>query len=543
MSDPSVRGLDDVEVVVPTVGRPTLRALLASLAASNGPRPRAITVVDDRRTIEGPLADAHGLGWVADRVRFVRGTAAGPASARNVGWRLARASWISFLDDDVTVAPEWLDALARDLRDADPGTAGVQGRIVVPVPRGRKPTDWERNVAGLERAAWATADMAYRREVLQQLGGFDERFRHAYREDADLALRVLDCGHELTLGRRVVIHPVRPAGRAVSVRLQRGNADDVLMRALHGPDWRKRADAPPGRFRRHAAIVVGAAAAVTGSLARSRALALGGAALWSAGTAELAASRVRPGPRNPAEVATMVATSALLPFAAVAHRARGAVTLRRRLHDTLRAPQPRMAGPITSAVLFDRDGTLVVDVPYNGDPERVVLAPGAADALARLRNAGISLAVVSNQSGVARGLITMRQVEAVNARLDRVAGPFASFCYCPHDDSDGCTCRKPAPGLVREAARRLGVPPSRCVVIGDTGADVDAGRAAGARTILVPNERTRIEEIDDAPEVASDLAHAVDLALSPRAVGGVGRWRPAGRRGARASASAGGSAP
>jgi D-glycero-D-manno-heptose 1,7-bisphosphate phosphatase len=84
---------------------------------------------------------------------------------------------------------------------------------------------------------------------------------------------------------------------------------------------------------------------------------------------------------------------------------------------------------------------------------------------------------------------------------------------CPHDPDAGCGCRKPRPGLVLEAASRLGVAPDRCAVVGDIASDVRAAAAAGARGVLVPNERTRPEEIVTAPEVASDLGEAVDLLM------------------------------
>ena len=166
-----------------------------------------------------------------------------------------------------------------------------------------------------------------------------------------------------------------------------------------------------------------------------------------------------------------------------------------------------------AAVLFDRDGTLVVDVPYNGNPERVELMPGAAEAVGRVRAAGIATAVVSNQSGIARGLIDRAQVDAVNARLDALLGPVGPKVICPHGPDDGCACRKPKPGLILEAARRLGVQPSTCAVIGDIGADVEAARNAGARPILVPTPVTRREEIDSAPEVAANISDAVERLL------------------------------
>ncbi|WP_260867914.1 HAD-IIIA family hydrolase [Streptomyces sp. SAJ15] len=167
-------------------------------------------------------------------------------------------------------------------------------------------------------------------------------------------------------------------------------------------------------------------------------------------------------------------------------------------------------------MLFDRDGTLVVDVPYNGDPARVRPMPTAADAVRAVRAHGVAVGVVSNQSGVARGLLTRRQVEAVQHRVDELLGDFDVWAVCPHGPQDGCRCRKPAPGLVLAACRRLAVDPARTAVIGDIGADLAAARAAGARGILVPTPATRPAETAAAEESARDLLAAVRLALGGR---------------------------
>ncbi len=151
------------------------------------------------------------------------------------------------------------------------------------------------------------------------------------------------------------------------------------------------------------------------------------------------------------------------------------------------------------AVLFDRDETIVVDVPFNGDPARVEPAPNARVLLDRLRAAGLPLAVVSNQSGIGRGLITADQVEAVNRRIDEQLGPFAGFFVCPHKVEDGCDCRKPKPKLILDAARTLGVDPACCVVVGDRESDVEAARNAGAIPLRIAGPR--------------DLERAVDLIL------------------------------
>lgn len=169
--------------------------------------------------------------------------------------------------------------------------------------------------------------------------------------------------------------------------------------------------------------------------------------------------------------------------------------------------------PRLRAVLFDRDGTLVVDVPYNGDPGLVRAMPGAKAVLDALRARGLAVGVLSNQSGVARGILTETEVASVNARVEEILGPFDVWEVCPHGAADGCRCRKPAPGMVHSACRRLGIQPREAALIGDIGSDVQAAEAAGARGILVPTPATLSEEITDARLVARDLAGAVDLLL------------------------------
>jgi histidinol-phosphate phosphatase family protein len=150
---------------------------------------------------------------------------------------------------------------------------------------------------------------------------------------------------------------------------------------------------------------------------------------------------------------------------------------------------------IPCAVIFDRDGTIVHDVPYNGDPAAVQPIPGIAQALGRLRSAGIPVALVSNQSGIARGLITVEQVEAVNRRVEELLGPFAASLYCPHGPDDACECRKPKPKLILDAARMMGVDPACCIVIGDKRSDVEAAHNAGAQAVLVDRSHTAVNAI------------------------------------------------
>ncbi|MDP9401885.1 MAG: HAD-IIIA family hydrolase [Actinomycetota bacterium] len=492
------------DIVVPTVGRPSLRTLLDAVVAGPGPGPERLIVVDDRRDRRPPLLDAG----VPAGVTVLAGTGSGPAAARNIGWRAGSAEWVAFLDDDVVPEPGWRQRLGADLAELGDDVGASVGRLTVPLPADRRPTDRERNVAGLESARWATADMAYRRAALAAVSGFDERFSRAFREDADLGARVVAAGWRIVEGRRTSTHPVGPADRWTSVRLQAGNADDVLLRALHGRRWRSVTGVPAGRRGRHLATTLAGAAGLAGLLTGRRPLGAAGLGAWAAGTAELAWARIAPGPRTADEVATMVLTSVAIPPAAVWHWARGWATLPRRLQA-----RPAPGPPVPAAVLLDRDGTLVVDVPYNGDPALVVPMPGAKEALDRLRAAGVPTAVISNQSGIARGVLTRQQVDAVNRRIEEMLGPLGPWAVCPHGPDDGCACRKPRAGLVLEAAEALSVDPARVAVIGDIGADVEAARAAGARGVLVPTSVTRPEEVAGAPEVASDLASAVDLLI------------------------------
>jgi Glycosyl transferase family 2 len=303
-----------VSVVIPTLGRPSLFELLARVPAAPD---REVLVVDDRPAPAGPLPVPPG-------VRVIAGRSRGPAAARNTGWRAARHEWIAFLDDDVLPDQDWPQRLEADLSTADRQVGGVQGVVRVPGPAGRAPTDWERVTAGLADGAWITADMAYRRAALTRAGGFDERLPRAFREDAELAFRVRREGWTLRRGSRTTVHPVRAESPWVSLRTQRGNADDALLRRLYGPRWRALLEIPPGRRGRHFAVTAAGVAAVGfAALTRSKAGALAAAGIWALGTAEFAAARIRPGPRDRREVATMLATSVAIPPVAVAHWLRG----------------------------------------------------------------------------------------------------------------------------------------------------------------------------------------------------------------------------
>jgi D-glycero-D-manno-heptose 1,7-bisphosphate phosphatase len=135
-------------------------------------------------------------------------------------------------------------------------------------------------------------------------------------------------------------------------------------------------------------------------------------------------------------------------------------------------------------LLLDRDGTLIHDVGYPKDPGDVRFLPSAIPAVRQLVEWEFRAAIVSNQSGVGRGWITPEQAKAVHVEFVRQLGlPVVCF-YCFHDPTAGCDCRKPAVGLLKQAAQSLGLPSQPSVMIGDKPSDVEAGRAFGATTIL-----------------------------------------------------------
>ena len=141
-------------------------------------------------------------------------------------------------------------------------------------------------------------------------------------------------------------------------------------------------------------------------------------------------------------------------------------------------------------VLFDRDGTIVIDVPYNGDPALVQPVTDAKASLDRLRAAGLRVGVLTNQSGIGRGMITEEEMRAVNARIDALLGPFDGWFICPHAPEEDCDCRKPKPKLVFDAASQWGIDAREIVVVGDKQSDADVASNAGAAGILIESGST-----------------------------------------------------
>jgi histidinol-phosphate phosphatase family protein len=184
-----------------------------------------------------------------------------------------------------------------------------------------------------------------------------------------------------------------------------------------------------------------------------------------------------------------------------------------------------MSGGQQPALFVDRDGTIMVDTGYVRDAADVKLLPNAAAALLEAKELGFELILVSNQSGVARGIISAEQLEAVQSRFEQLLAAegvtLDDVRFCLHGPDAGCDCRKPAPGLLRAAAAARGIDLGRSVMVGDREADVLAGREAGCTTVLLGG--TSMNAHYSAPSLADVPAILRQLRLRPHSVvpGGV----------------------
>jgi GT2 family glycosyltransferase len=281
----------DVSVVVPTCGRPELLSrCLAALERQALPRERFEVIV------------------VEDKARE------GPATARNRGWGMARAKIVAFTDDDTEPDAGWL---RHGLAAFETGVDAVAGRIVMPIPA--RPTDYERDAQGLERAEFVTANCFVRRSMLERVGGFDERFRLAWREDSDLHFKLLRAGARIVREpRAVVLHPVRPARWGASIPQQKKVMFDALLFKKHRDLYRSRIRATP---RWDYYLTVGTL--LLGVFVEPVFL-----AAWAAMTAFLFLERIKGTSKRPAHVAEMLLTSAVIPPLSVFWRLAGALRFR-----------------------------------------------------------------------------------------------------------------------------------------------------------------------------------------------------------------------
>jgi GT2 family glycosyltransferase len=327
----STQGLEStqhcgVSVVVPTYRRPELlnRCVAALFSQTMDSVRYELVIVDD-----GPTEETRQivLAWSrkpGPRVRYLPNEGRhGPAAARNRGWQAARGEIIGFTDDDCIPTPDWLTIGVAPFADAT--VHGISGRIIVPIPS--VPTDYEQTVAGLEQGPFATANCFYRHTALSAVGGFDERFTAAWREDSDLEFALRARGYRLI--RRpsaIVVHPVRPAAWGISLRLQRNNVFNALLYKKHPALYRRFIQqSPPWRYYLMLGALIGSGMAWALGAAGAGVVAL---SLWLALTVEFCLRRLAKTSRRLGHVVEMMVTSVLIPPLAIFWRVRGAFKYR-----------------------------------------------------------------------------------------------------------------------------------------------------------------------------------------------------------------------
>ncbi len=318
-----------VSVVIPTCRRPDLlqRCLQALLQQDFDPARYEIVVADDaaspetRRLVEAIVPPGGPY------IRYVAVTGRhGPAAARNQGWQDARGRIVAFTDDDCVPEPDWL---REGVAAFGPQVLGACGAITMPIPE--RPTDYEKDAAGLARAEFATANCFYRRDTLRAAGGFDERFTAAWREDSDLHFTVLERGARegkqlVRVPAAVVLHPVRPATWGISLRQQRKAMFNALLYRKHPALYRQKVQPSPpwGYYASVASLLI----LLVGFLGGWAAIAVAAAGLWLGLTLEFTWRRLRGTSRAPSHIAEMLVTSALIPPLSVYWRLRGAMEFR-----------------------------------------------------------------------------------------------------------------------------------------------------------------------------------------------------------------------
>jgi glycosyltransferase involved in cell wall biosynthesis len=324
------QGYPLVSVVVATYERPSLllRCVDALLQQTLPSSRFEIIVVDDgstRATRDRVMAEFSArrrLGR-APTLRFLwMPVNRGPAAARNHGVLAARGSIIAFTDDDTEARADWLE---QGVRAIAAGADAVAGKVEVPLPP--IPTDYERDAAGLEHAEFVTANAFVRRDLLASIGGFDERFRSAWREDTDLLFRLRASGAIVRSAPHArVLHPVRPARWGVSLSQQRKVMFDALLYKKFPRGYRRYIRPhPPWEY--YAAVVAGIYGIVNAFLG-AWSLALASLLLWIAIGAVFAWRRLSHTSHSPRHVVEMFVTSLLIPWVSVYWRARGALRFR-----------------------------------------------------------------------------------------------------------------------------------------------------------------------------------------------------------------------
>ncbi|HSI82386.1 MAG TPA: glycosyltransferase [Candidatus Methylacidiphilales bacterium] len=322
----------EISVVIPTYKRPVLlqRCIEALMRQDLSTSKYEIIVVDDAASEEtwrqvadwAILSDGPAVSYLSTSGKC------GPATARNRGWRAAKGKLIAFTDDDTIPDKRWLSQGIAAFK-ADPDAIAASGRVIVPLPD--EPTDYERNEANLATAEFVTANCFVRRNILEALGGFDERFRAAWREDSDLHFRLLahaehNGGSVIAAREAKVVHPVRPASWGISLWQQSKAQYNALLYKLHPLFYQQKIQhSPPWLYY---SIAVTAFACFLFFFVSIYSVAIISLLVWAAQVMYFCAARLSNTSRKPLHVLEMLITSAVIPFLSVFWRIYGAFCYR-----------------------------------------------------------------------------------------------------------------------------------------------------------------------------------------------------------------------
>ncbi|MDR6943184.1 glycosyltransferase family 2 protein [Mucilaginibacter pocheonensis] len=316
-----------ISVVIPTYNRPILlQKCLQALAMQRLNKDQyEIIVVSD-----GPDSKTERLlnTWIKRRRSlnikyFSLFTKKGPAAARNYGWLNARGHLVAFTDDDCVPDKNWLSAYLKSYRTGD--KVAFTGKTTVPVPN--QPTDHELNTSGLQFADFITANCCCPKGVLKMIGGFDERFTMAWREDSDLQFKLINEGVEIIkVETAQVVHPVRKAPWGVSIKDQKKTMFNALLYKKHPWLYRKKIQSrPPFQYY---FMIGGAGLAFAGLVATSIPLIAVGGLIWAGFTGSFIKKRLSATAKTTRHISEMIVTSVVIPFLSIFWQLYGAVKYR-----------------------------------------------------------------------------------------------------------------------------------------------------------------------------------------------------------------------
>jgi glycosyltransferase involved in cell wall biosynthesis len=312
-------------VVIPTYNRPLLlaRCLVAVMSQSFDKKLYEIIVVDDGNNKETKRIVDMWRQFEYPKVRYISmSEQSGPAKARNIGWESADGDIIAFTDDDCIPTEDWLSA---GFEAFSKNTAAITGKLIVPTPT--PPTDYEKNTAHLSVAEFVTANCFIKKTDLQEIGGFDETFTMAWREDSDMQFKLLE-NHKKIIKqpKAIVVHPVRSTSWGVSIKEQKKSMFNPLLYKKHPELYEdKIQSSPPWKYY---GILLSFVATLTSVYTHQSLLTLLFFGVWIALTSIFILERLEDTAKTPSHILEMITTSFIIPFLSIFWRLFGAVKYR-----------------------------------------------------------------------------------------------------------------------------------------------------------------------------------------------------------------------